>query len=340
MKRFTTILAIFVIAVTLGVPTVFAAGTAADTPIINTARVDYQIGTNNLFDEDSVTTRVAQLLDVTVVCNTPSLNVSPGQNLVLSKYTVTNTGNGPDTFRLASDSSLTTTGDTFDPTLQEVWLDDNGNGVFDGSGPGNDVLYNAGVNDPTLLADASIVVWHRNNIPAGVVNDDKGDSELMATSTLQSAPLDPAGTVYAGAGANGVNAIVGNTQASASDICRHLVLSVLITISKQADVLAAYNTNTVIPGVTLQDPIPGAVLTYTLTVSAAGAGTATNVIVTDTIPANTTYKAGNFTLDTNALGEASGDGDVGELAGNTITVSLPDMTGGEIHTITFNVTID
>ncbi|ADE54315.1 DUF11 domain-containing protein [Coraliomargarita akajimensis] len=312
-----------------------AAGTSANTEIINTARVDYTVGTSDLSDEDSATMTVAQLLDVTVTAENSPVNVSPGQIGAVTIFRITNTGNGGDTIELTANSALTGS-DEFDPTLQQIWLDD-GDGSFDS---GTDTLYQAGVNDPLLDADASVTVFLLNEIPStGVANGDNGDTQLTASSALQSAPLDPAGTVYAGQGVGGVSAVVGNTQASGSADARHTIQAVVITMTKTNEILAAFNTDTIIAGEVVTEPIPGAVITYTLTIEASGSGTATGVRITDTVPANTTYASGNFTLNTAALTEAD-DSDEGQVVSGDLEVEIPDMTGGDSHTVTFNVTIN
>ena len=45
-------------------------------------------------------------------------------------------------------------------------------------------------------------------------------------------------------------------------------------------------------------PVPGAVITYTVTMTLAGSGTITGAQIDDAIPANTTYVADSLTLDT------------------------------------------
>lgn len=312
-----------------------AAGTPAGTDIVNTARVDYTVGSVDLSDEGSASVTVAQLLAVTVTAESGVVAVAPGDSDTVTQYTVTNTGNGTDTFELVGDSALSGS-DDFDPTLAEIWLDD-GNGIFE---PGADTLYEFGVNDPILASDASVTVFLLNDIPAsGVDEGDTGDTRLTATTVLQSSPLDAVGTVYAGGGVGGVNAIVGNTQATGFAEASHSIQSLVITMTKTNEILAVFNTDTVIPGEVLSDPIPGAVITYTLTIDAVGSGTATGIQITDTVPDGTTYAAGNFKLDASPLTEDD-DVDAGQLVGGVISVDVADMTGGDSHTVTFNVTID
>ena len=313
----------------------YAVGTSADTDIVNTALVDYSVEGVEFSDQGRVSITVDQLLDVTVVCQNSPLNVAPGQSNVGAHYLVSNTGNGVDTFELVVDNSMTGA-DDFNPLLQQIWLDD-GDGIFQGGGV--DTLYQPGVNDPQLAADGELTVFVLNNIPTGLSDGDFGDTELSVTSALQNSPLDPIGTAFPGQGVGAVTAIVGNTRASGSAICRHSVVAVLVGIVKENEILPAFNTDTVLPGEVLSEPVPGAVITYTLTVTATGAGSATNVMVSDSVPQYTSYVGGNFTLDSSPLTELS-DTDAGEVDSGDVRVMIPNMSGGDSHTVTFNVTIN
>jgi len=90
-------------------------------------------------------------------------------------------------------------------------------------------------------------------------------------------------------------------------------------------------------------PMSGATLRYTLSVSATGSGTALDVVITDPIPANTTYKAGTLTLNGAILTDPV-DSDVGDIGGTspgTVTVKLGDIVSASPgQTITFEVKID
>jgi len=66
------------------------------------------------------------------------------------------------------------------------------------------------------------------------------------------------------------------------------------------------------------------------------------VVITDAIPANTTYIPGSLALDGSPLTDtADGDaGDVGDSATGTLTVALGDLAAGAPgSTISFRVTI-
>jgi len=62
-------------------------------------------------------------------------------------------------------------------------------------------------------------------------------------------------------------------------------------------------------------------------------------VISDVIPAGTTYSPGNFRLDGALLTDAV-DGDDGELVSDEIFVRLPAMSDGDTFTVTFNVTIN
>lgn len=90
-------------------------------------------------------------------------------------------------------------------------------------------------------------------------------------------------------------------------------------------------------------PMSGSTITYTLTITASGNGTATGIVITDPIPANTTYVTGTLKLNGTPLTDAI-DADAGDVGGTTageVTVGLGDMTGATgTKTITFDVKIN
>lgn len=87
---------------------------------------------------------------------------------------------------------------------------------------------------------------------------------------------------------------------------------------------------------------PGATLTYTVVVTNNGAGSATSVILTDPIPANTTYVPGSITL--NGVGKTDAglddEGDFNATTAGAVTVSIGLLAPGASATVTFQVTIN
>lgn len=305
-----------------------AAGTAAGSVIQNTATVSFDLGGTPLsLDSNTTTITVAERLDVSVTLQSPQALVSAGDTNQALLFTVTNTGNGSETFQLAIDSALA--GDDFDPVpaVPAIYFDTDGSGDFNVG----DVAYSPGANDPLLSADATVDILLVNDIPGTVVNGDIGFTQLTASAaTGTGAP----GTEFAGQGDGGVDAIVGTTGATDADTGEYLVSDVLINVVKSQAVTDPFGGN---------EPIPGATITYTITVEVASAGTATASVLSDPIPTYTTYVANSITLNAAGLSDAI-DADVGEFDTSgvpAVMVRLGDLTQADgVQTVVFQVTID
>ncbi|HKY32056.1 MAG TPA: hypothetical protein VJV23_05920 [Candidatus Polarisedimenticolia bacterium] len=87
---------------------------------------------------------------------------------------------------------------------------------------------------------------------------------------------------------------------------------------------------------------PATVLTYTVVVTNNGASDAAGVVLTDAVPANTTYVPGSMTLD--GVGKTDGgpddEGDFNVTAPNAVTMTIGTLAPGATATVTFQVTID
>jgi len=303
-------------------------GTPAGTNITNQATVIYTVETDSFTLSSNVTvTRVDELLDVNVVWqDTDNVTVNPGDTNQVLTFRLTNTGNGTESFTLSGNSTIG--GGRFNPSLVGLYLDTSGNGVYDA---GVDVLYVPAVNDPILTADASITVFVLNNIPAGVSDGDPGNCRLTATSTTGTgAP----GTAFAKAGEEGTDAMVGTSGGSANDIGTCVVSAVEVSVVKEATIADPFGGT---------DPVTGAVITYSLVVIVTGSGTAEAVVITDAIPADTTYNTGTLTLNSASLTDAADDdaADVGVSTPGVVTVVVGDLNAASpAQTITFDVTIN
>jgi uncharacterized repeat protein (TIGR01451 family) len=303
-----------------------AKGTAAGTTISNKATANFTVGTQPATaSSNTVTITVAQLANVTVSWLDGS-NVavaSPSSSQVLT-FKVTNTGNGPDTFTLGINDLVG--GGNFNPTAatQTFWIDTNGDGKYDAG----DTQVIAPI---PLNADQSATVFVLNNIPAGQADGNTGISQLLATSSFGPGNV---GQVKPGAGAGGVDAILAIQNGQAAANGTYQVNGVVLTINKSSAVKDPYNGT---------EPVPGAVITYTLQVSVSGSGTAKGVTITDPLPASTSYKSGTLTLNGTTLTDVK-DADAGDVGGttpNTVTVGLGDLTSASgTKTITFQVTIN
>lgn len=300
-----------------------AAGTRAGTTISNTATASFDngAGTQNV-SSNPVDMTVDELLNVTVASNNPAdVTTTPGATGQVLSYTVTNTGNGVESFTIGSIANGG--GDNYDPAVTQIVID-NGNGVYE---PGVDVVYTPGANDPTLNPDASVTLFIICTTPGTVVDGNRGIVELVATARTGSGTP---GTSFTGQGEGGGDAVVGATRATSKDDGAFIVSTASVALAKTALVADPLG------GV---EPIPGATITYTITATVSGSGSVSALGIGDNIPANTTYVPGSLTLGGVSLTDAV-DGDAGRFASGAIAVALGTVAGGNTRTVTFRVTIN
>lgn len=306
----------------------WSAGTPAGTVIDNVASVNFDLaGTNVTQTSNTVSITVVERIDVVVTRQSPQVIVAASDTNRSIFFRVTNTGNGTETFALTIDSAIA--GDDFDPvpSVPPIYFDTDASGDL----TVGDVAYNAGTNDPVLLADESVDILLVNDIPAAVVDGNIGRSELTASSaTGTGAP----GDVLNGLGDGGLDAVIGATGGEGQDVGEYVVGDVQMSIVKALAVADPFGGT---------EPVPGATLTYTITVEVTNTGTATASVFSDPIPLFTTYTANSITLNGGSLTDVTGD-DAGELdtsGAPTVVVRLGDLTQGDgIQTIVFQVTID
>jgi len=307
---------------------VVADGTPAGATIENTATVSFDIGgTPVTQSSNTVAMTVDERLDVVVVAQSPQLLVSPGDTNRSLLFTVTNTGNGSEAFALSLDSTLP--GDDFDPApaVPAIYFDTDGSGDLSAG----DVAYAPGGNDPVLAPDEAIGILVVNDIPAGFPDGSIGYTRLTATaSTGSGAP----GDTFGGQGDAGTDAVVGSSGAQGFATGEYVIADVQISVQKSVAVADPFGG---------AEPVPGATLTYTVAVEVTNAGTATNAVVSDPIPANTSFVAGSIVLNGTTLTDAA-DADAGEFDSGgtrTVVVRLGDVTQADgVQTVSFQVTID
>lgn len=299
-----------------------AEGIAAGTLIENTATATYDDGNGpQTVSSNTVTLRVDELLDVTVTSlNAGPIAATPGDQVLT--FEITNQGNGPEAFTLNANPSVA--GNDFDTTVVDIAVDTNGNGTYD---PGVDQILTAPQTTDILDPDETLTVFVLVNVPAGVTDGQQSDVELTADAvTGTGAP----GTNFAGQGVDGGDAVVGTTGASASAIGELLVGITTVDLVKAASVVDPFGGS---------DAVPGAVVTFTITANVQGSGSVDDLVISDIIPAGTTYSAGTLTLDGAPLTDASGD-DAGEASAAGVSVDLGTVAGGTSQTVGFAVVID
>mgnify|MGYP001175597392 FL=1 len=302
-----------------------AAGTAAGTTISNTATATYTDpgGNPQTANSNQVDILVDEILNVTVAKADPGpVVVAPGSTNQVLSFTVTNTGNGSEAFNLTPTTAIG--GDQFDPTTTSIVIDTNGNGVYDA---GVDTVYTAGSNDLTLAPDQSRRVFVLSTIPGGGTDLDRGDLDLTAAArTGTGAP----GSIFAGQGQGGGDAVVGTTGADGIDRGAYVIQTATMAFVKSASVLDPFGGT---------KSVPGSIVTYTLVATISGSGTLTNLAIADVVPANTTYQVGTIVLQSSPMSDAA-DADAGQFAGNTVTVQLGTVAGGQTRTASFKVRIN
>ena len=307
---------------TLSAPAL-ADGVNAGTLIENTASATYEDGDGpQTATSNTVVVRVDELLDVTVTSlDSGPIGGAPGEAVLT--FEVTNQGNGPEAYTLTANPAVA--GNDFDTTVTAIAVDTNGNGTYD---PGIDQILTAPETTQVLAADEALTVFVIVEVPAGAADGEASEVELTADAVTGTGTP---GTVFAGQGVDGGDAIVGSTSATASSSGTIVVGITTVDLTKS---------------VVLADPfggtsaVPGSVATFTINATVAGTGSVDDLIVTDAIPAGTTYVANSLALDGAGLTDATGD-DAGEASdASGISVDLGTVAGGTTRAITFDVTID
>lgn len=300
-----------------------AGGVTAGTLIENTAVASYDDGVSaRTVNSNTVTVRVDELLDVTLTSLDPGpVSTRPG-GAVLT-FELTNQGNGPEAFRLTANTAVA--GNDFDTSFQAIAIDSNGNGIYDA---GVDEILTAPQTTAVLAPDTVLTVFVLVSVPDGVSDTQTSNVDLTAEAVTGSgAP----GTLFAGQGVDGGDAIVGTTGA--------------IATARGALIVGVANV-ALIKSVVLRDPfggtsaVPGTVATFTIRAQVTGTGTINDLVITDLIPAGTTYAPGTLALDGAPLSDAD-DGDAGSASDTTgIAVNLGNVVAEANRSVTFDVVID
>jgi uncharacterized repeat protein (TIGR01451 family) len=302
-----------------------ATGTSAGTTISNTATATYTNagGQSVSIPSNKVDLKVDEVLNVTVASADPGdvSSASGGTNQLLS-FSVTNTGNGSEAFRLAPVNAIG--GDNFDPATTTLVLDTNHNNVYDA---GVDTVYAAGSNDPVLVADTAIRVFVLSTVPGTATDGQRGETDLTATAITGTGT---AGTVFAGAGDGGSDAVVGASTGVGRDRGFYIVSAATVAFVKSAAVADPFGGT---------KSIPGSIITYTLLATVSGSGALANLAVGDPVPTATTYVAGSLTLQGAALTDTT-DSDAAEFTGTAIAARFGTVAAGQSRTLTFKTKIN
>ena len=324
-----------------------AAGTASGTTVTNTVSLDYKVGgvdQNQITASDSFT--VDRKVNLTVAeVGSSTTSVSPGELAAVTAFTVTNTSNAPLDLALSAAQAAAAHGgtDNFDVTNLRVYVDTNTNGAFD-SGTDTLVTYL-----DQVAADASRTVFVVADIPLGRSTGDVAGVRLTASAAEATAAGSQGAAVTETSGANtsGVDTVFADTNAD-GNVARdgahfagddYTVLAAALTATKSSRVISdPFN------GTTNPKMIPGAVVEYCVAVAnASGSATATNVNVSDSLPAETTYLAAfGIKVDGTVTGAScNSDGvDGGSYAAGVVSGTLSNIAAGVTRTLVFRVSVN
>ncbi|RHW16333.1 DUF11 domain-containing protein [Sphingomonas gilva] len=337
-----------------GASPALAGGTTAGTSITNNVTVNYQVGgvaQNAVTASNSFT--VDRKVDLTIVeTGNATTSVSPGQTVAVTTFAVTNTSNEVLDFALTA-AQLTGGSaphggtDNFNVTGLAVYVDTNGNGVYNA---GTDL---AATYVDELGIDATRTVFVVAAVPLGQATGDKAAVSLTATAREGGTATSQGAAISQTSGANtsGKDTVF-TDGAGTDDAARDGAFSARDDYTVAAASLTVAKTSTVISdpvnGATDPKMIPGAVVEYCIAVTnAAGGAAASNVAISDPLPSQTTYLAsgpgsiGIMLGGTVTGGVCNADGaSGGSFASNTVSGTLASVPAGSSSTLRFRVTVN
>lgn len=282
------------------IPAANAAAPTAGTNISNIASASYTDSTGNskTVTSNVVTTTVLQVASFTLITDQTKTANANGQ--VSLSHTLTNTGNGSDTFNVGvvNNDTRDSSGDNYDFTGLNVYLDANKDGIPDSQTPVTSVALAAG-ESVNLIVQATTA---SNNVTAG----DLGKLTVSATSGFDT------------------NITVQNVDTV--KITNGAVISLVKSASvKNVDATQASTTAREVE--------------YSLAYQNTGNTTATDVTITDVLPAGLTYVAGSATVNGTVLTDAA-DTDKYNVTGGVVTLVVPTVVANSGGVLKFKVRVD
>lgn len=300
-------------------PSAHAAAPSAGTNISNIASASYtdSNGSNKTVTSNVVTTTVLQVASFTLIADQTKTANANGQ--VSLSHTLTNTGNGSDTFNVAvaNNDTRDNTTDNYDFSGLNVYLDANKDGVPDSQTPVTSVTLAAG-QSVNLIVQATTA---SSNLNAG----DLGKLTVSATSTYGSSGSS---STTAGSGINKV------TATDKGDAVRWNVDTVKITNGAVISLLKSASVSNV-------DATPSSLsreVEYTLAYQNTGNTTATNVTITDVLPAGLTYVANSATVNGTGVSDTA-DADGYNFTSGTATLVIPTVAANSTGVLKFKVQV-
>jgi len=239
----------------------------------------------------------------TVVSQVASVDVAPDNATTTTPNTVVTYAHTVSNLGNGPDTIDITTASSQGWTVA-LYFDANGDGLYQASDPAlADTDGDLTPDTGTLAANGTYAILARVSVPAGTVGGTVDVTTITGTSTFN----------------------VGVSE-SATD-----------TTTINAPNLTALKT--VSP---VGNQPPGTVLTYSVAVTNSGSAVASNVVLTDGIPANTTFVPASITYNGGPISDAADvdEGDFNATNANAVTVNVGALAVAASVTITFQVTIN
>jgi uncharacterized repeat protein (TIGR01451 family) len=349
----------------------YAQNTDANTLITNTVNVNYEVGgvtqaqiqaTNEFRVDRKILFSVAER------ASTGTTSVTSGQQDAVVAFTLRNDSN--DTLDFVLDATNTANGttigggrgtDSINASNFEYAIDTNNNGILDGS-----EAFVTSLTLDNVAKNTTVSILVRSDIP------------VAANGTVAVVQLQATAREASGGAITAVDDNVANTADVTSGTFQTIFAEDLTPIqgntsrngiswawddyTVSAPVLTVFKSSVIISdGVSATNPkaIPGAVVEYCISVAnASGAATASNVSISDLVPANTTYVTNSIrrnvtvtnpgatqTCDNtsgSAVTDSNGDtdgGNFGTPTANTAYATLSDIVQNTASAMIFRVTI-
>lgn len=343
----------------------FAGGTAPDTLIRNTVNVNFQVGgvsqsQQTAFDEFKVDRKVIfSLAEKGSVTTT----VNPGQVAQITSFILTNTSNDTLDFsispsQLAGGTAAHGGTDTFDVTNLLVCLDANTDNVCDSAA----VSAATGLTVDNLIADANVTILVFGDVPLSATNGQVAGISMSATALFSNGTAITAATDATVNGKSTVETIFADAAKSGNggtSIARDGIDVATDDYTVSAAVLSVFKSSVVVDdGVSFSNfkSVPGAEVEYCISVAnAVGGAPATNINISDVVPATMAFKPGslrvNGTVTNPGINQTCSGGtgvsdlvdvDAGSFdsASKTVTGTLNNLNGGSSSALIFRATIN
>jgi uncharacterized repeat protein (TIGR01451 family) len=339
----------------LGATPVFAAGTAQGTSIVNNVNVNYQVGgvaqTQQTAGDTFVVDR--KVLFSLSEQGATTTTVTPGQTAQITTFVLANTSNDTLDFTITPSQLVGGTAahggtDSFNVQNLLVCRDagPSPDGICDAAPTATLTIDNLGADTNTnILVVGDIALTATNGQVAGVSLSATALTSAGAAFTLVGdGVVNGAGTVetvfadVAKSGNGGTSAARDGIDVATDD---YTVSAAVLSVFKSSRVIS----DGVSAGPNFKS-LPGAVVEYCISVAnATGGAIATNIAISDVVPANTTFVAGsillNGTVASPGAGQTcSGGAAGGSFAANTVSGTLANVAGGNSSALIFRVTLN